>query len=192
MSSYPVFYIPFGEYFLNDYDYTELKKDTRSQASYGECIRILDDYPNLEQKITELFWDYLKEIGFTAYFRMTTSWLTKINKGESIKAHSHKNCEFSGVLYYDDDYTDQTPLHFANPLINLTQFHDAGAKPTGYTNDWTLEPEKNLLIFFPSYISHYSEVSKSDKPRRSLAFNFAPSGTYGAGDSTMNTRWLNS
>lgn len=191
MSSIPIFYIPFGIYSL-PYDYTELKKDNRSRGVYGECIRILDDYPDLAERILEKFLQYTKDIGFTNNFVMTTSWLAKLNQGDSIPSHNHKNCEFSGVLYYDDDYQGHPPLRFANPLKDLTQFLDDNAKPTGYMNDWALNPEKNVLVFFPSYISHYAEANQIDKPRRSLAFNFAPTGTYGAADSTMNTQWLSS
>ena len=206
MSSIPVFYIPFGVYYLeSEYDYTELKKDKRFteghsevinnsgiRHKYSHCTNILNDYPNLAKKILDLFHTYMREVGITTNFSLTTSWLVEVNKGDFIHTHKHKNCEFSGVLYYDDDYTDQAPLEFANPLFDLTSFHDTNARYNGYTHDWQLPPEKNLIVFFPSYINHYGNRNTTDKPRRSLAFNLAPSGKYGAGDSTMDTRWLNS
>ncbi len=200
-STYPVFYIPFGEYTLTNYDFTELSNDKRiingedqgqENLAFGENIRILDSYPVLSQKILDLFEKFIDDIGFTAKFSFTTSWLTRLRKGDKIQEHVHKNCEFSGVLYFDDDYTGQTPLQFVNPLRHLTQFHDAFAKPSGYVNDWTLEPKKGLVIFFPSFIYHYALESESDKERRSLAFNLAPKGQYGNGDSTMDTQWLSS
>ena len=205
MSSLPVFYIPFGVYYLeSEYDYAELKKDKRfttghsqviSNAGiskrYSSCINILDDYPNLSKKILDLFHTYIREIGMTANFILTTSWLVEVNKGDFIHTHKHKNCEFSGVLYYDDDYTDQAPLEFVNPLTDYTAFRDTKAKYNGYTHDWEIPPEKNLIVFFPSYIEHYGDKNPTDKPRRSLAFNFAPTGRFGTGDSTMDTQWQN-
>ena len=65
MSSIPVFYIPFGVYYLeSEYDYTELKKDKRFTEGHSEvinnsgishkyshCTNILNDYPNLAKKV---------------------------------------------------------------------------------------------------------------------------------------------
>ena len=55
-------------------------------------------------------------------------------------------------------------------------------------NSWTISPEKNLLVFFPSYLEHRI-INNKDK-RRSLAFNIVPIGGYGTGDSSMDTSWL--
>lgn len=202
--SFPVFYIPFGECSIANFDFTELKKDTRwvkgaSQNMYGndyteDRYKILDSYPELKRLILSNFFKYTNEIGVNTNFILTTSWLTQCRKGETIASHCHKNCEFSGILYYDDDYTDQPPLIFANPLPRLTQFQPSpgSGETTGYTNHWNRYPEKGLLLFWPAYIEHSMMAKKTDKPRRSLAFNFSPIGLWGNADSTMSTSWLSS
>lgn len=121
----------------------------------------------------------------------TTSWLAAIEKGGYVHSHSHANCWFSGLLYFDDDYTKSVPLHLKDPntcqsIINVnTRNYNLGYPVT-------IQPEPNLLIFFPSYIVHQSEPQKEDKKRWSLAFNFYPRGKIGEEltDSYFDTRWL--
>lgn len=206
--SFPVFFIPFAEFKL-DFDFTELQKDDRwikgtaqrenfgryDTEMYPDRYRILDKYPQLSRLILSKFFQYTNEIGIDTDFVLTTSWLTKCEKGDTIAGHAHKNCEFSGILYYDDDYTNQPPLLFSNPILRcFTTFAPApdSGLTTGYTNDWNRLPESGLLLFWPSYIAHSMYAKETSKPRRSLAFNFAPRGDWGHGDSTMNTSWLSS
>ena len=210
--SFPVFFIPFGEEKITDYDFTKLRDDERwapstSQADRhnigapfysNQIFRILEDYPKLERKIMMKFYKYLNELGISDQFQLTTSWLTNVGKGDSITGHSHKNCEFSGILYFDkqENYENQPPLTFENPLRRMTMYQTSNmAVINGYQSDWSRSPEEGLILFWPAYISHSCETKTerwSDKNRRSLAFNFTPTGFYGTADSTMDVRWLGS
>ena len=210
--SFPVFFIPFGEEKITDYDFTKLREDERwapstSQADRhnigapfysNQIFRILEDYPKLERKIMMKFYKYMNELGISDQFQLTTSWLTNVGKGDSITGHSHKNCEFSGILYFDkqENYENQPPLTFENPLRRMTMYQTSNmAVINGYQSDWSRSPEEGLILFWPAYISHSCETKTerwSDKNRRSLAFNFTPTGFYGTADSTMDIRWLSS
>ena len=55
---------------------------------------------------------------------------------------------------------------------------------------WKIQPQKNCLLIFPSYLQHSIEKSIEDTTRYSLAFNIIPVGEYGSQDSTVNTEWL--
>ena len=136
--SFPVFFIPFGEEKITDYDFTKLREDERWAPSTSQAdrhnigapfysiqiFRILEDYPKLERKIMMKFYKYLNELGISDQFQLTTSWLTNVGKGDSITGHSHKNCEFSGILYFDkqENYENQPPLTFENPLRKMTMY----------------------------------------------------------------------
>ena len=61
-------------------------------------------------------------------------------------------------------------------------------KPNAMTKDIGIRPENNLIVFFPSWITHYSLPNES-KERRSLAFNFMPRDSYGFSDSYFDPRW---
>ena len=210
--SFPVFFIPFGEEKITDYDFSKLREDERwapstSQADRhnigapfysNQIFRILEDYPKLERKIMMKFYKYMNELGISDQFQLTTSWLTNVGKGDSITGHSHKNCEFSGILYFDkqENYENQPPLTFENPLRKMTMYQTSNmAVINGYQSDWSRSPEEGLILFWPAYISHSCETKTerwSDKNRRSLAFNFTPTGFYGTADSTMDVRGLSS
>ena len=58
------------------------------------------------------------------------------------------------------------------------------------SKEWQVQPKKNMVIFFPSYLEHSILNNTSKKPRHSLAFNLIPFGKYGVGDSTYNTEWF--
>ena len=87
----------------------------------------------------------------------------------------HSNCWFSGVYYFQDSYSG---LEFKNPIER-----DIDLKNNKLTNNWRLQPKKNMLVFFPSYLHHRIEKNTFDEVRHSLAFNIMPDGTTGVVDS---------
>ena len=78
----------------------------------------------------------------------------------------------------------------------INQFNNFGVgsrkgKGNNYNaKEYLVTPQKNMLLFFPSYLWHTILNNHSDKPRYSLAFNLIPLGQYGSGDSTYNTEWF--
>ena len=169
--------------------------------------RILEDYPEIKRILDDKFTDFAEDLGIGTYakegskledwtptrarFRITTSWVTDLKKGDFVQMHNHTNNEWSGIVYFDDDYTDQPPLTFKNPLRIFSSY--SPERPAiGLSTDWQRVPEPCLILFWQSYLHHgVDSVSRSDKPRRSLAFNIMPVGPYGDADSSMDTRWLN-
>jgi hypothetical protein len=54
-----------------------------------------------------------------------------------------------------------------------------------------IEPEKNLLVFFPSVLRHRVSKYSGKDNRYSLAFNLFPTGKIGNGDSSIDFDNLN-
>ena len=159
-----------------------------------EAVRMLENFPDLKNKILDKFYEYVTQLLLHKIkWKMSTSWATHVEKGRGVDPHVHKNCEFSGLLYFDDEYIDQPPLEIDNPLSIFTSFFgcDTSIQGDQYQSGVHFYAEKGLLLFFPSYLHHQVGEVTRDKPRRSLAFNFVPTGYYGQGDSTINTKWLN-
>jgi hypothetical protein len=50
---------------------------------------------------------------------------------------------------------------------------------------FVIQPDKNLLVFFPSDLKHKINVYTGLKDRYSVAFNLIPVGTIGLGDSSV-------
>jgi len=159
--------------------------------------RVLDYYPYSKEVITEYFNNFVRnnfEYTSDGYegvpFKLTTSWMTKLGKGDKIHLHNHQNCMWSGVFYFDEYTEKDVGLSFQNPIPKDFQFVIGRSKWNPMTKDVTVQPEHNLLIFFPSFLYHYGDRLNESEGRKSLAFNFVPTGLYGIGDSSYNPAWV--
>jgi uncharacterized protein (TIGR02466 family) len=155
-------------------------------------LKILKKYTDIESIILNNFQYYAKNVlDIDNNFIISTSWITKVDKGSYSQLHSHKNSFYSGVLYFDEyDVNDTGKLEFYSPVLPHTDFL---ILPKNYnifnSSTWTISPQKNLLIFFPSYLYHQIIEHSSENTRYSLAFNIVPTGEYGTGDSLSNAVW---
>ena len=169
--------------------YEYVTTETNFKNSMSKDIRILKKFPRIEKIFLNYFDKIAKEVFlYDETFRITTSWITKTEDTQS-ELHSHKNSFYSGVYYFDEYSEDSGSLQFKSPLFSHSDFSLIPKKWNIMNNNsWTISPEKNLLVFFPSYLEHRI-INNKDK-RRSLAFNIVPIGGYGTGDSSMDTSWL--
>lgn len=158
----------------------------------NDSFNILDRHP----RVKNILLSYWKRINSEYLFNecehiITTSWITKTKKLEYSQVHWHKNSYFSAVYYYGEYDDGCGDIIMLNPLEKFTDFYtpSPGQNNIFNSNVWGAKPKKNKLIFFPSYISHQVSGHNSDLPRYSLAFNISPVGTYGAGDSYIDTNW---
>ena len=159
-------------------------------------MRVLESYPQIKKVLLDAFIPFAKEIMlFSNEFDISTSWLTRMEKGDESPVHLHANSFWSGVYYYGEEYDDASPLAFEHPLSNHIKDFGFFIKPDGINEYNGLEniiyPRKNQLLLFPSYLKHSVYEQKSEKTRYSLAFNIVPIGHYGGGDSQYNTKWFN-
>ena len=111
-------------------------------------------------------------------FKITTSWITRSQPGQSSNYHNHSNCVYSGVLYL------ATPINCGG-ISFLDYFDKQTIKiiPTKYTlhnsKEFTFHPKAKTICFFPSDIHHKILLNHSNEVRFSLAFNLFPSGQLG-------------
>ncbi len=164
-------------------------KSAGSIKSYStNSLQILDKFPTEKEIILKYFYFYIKTLlkFDDLNFKITTSWATKTEKGGFSQFHNHNNSAFSGILYFDN--IGGGNLKFENTGIIPRQI--LLGEPSEWnlynSNSWTIQPEKNKLIFFPSYLYHGVTVNDSDVTRYSLAFNFFPEGKIGSGDSSID------
>lgn len=155
---------------------------------------ILDEHP----RVKNILLSYWKKVNKEFLFNdcehiISTSWITKIERGQFSQVHWHKNSYYSAVYYYDDYDDECADLIMLNPLDKFTDFYTPSSDQNNIFTSavWGAKPKKNKLLFFPSYISHSVGQHRSNSSRYSLAFNICPIGEYGNGDSYMDTRWYN-
>jgi len=115
-------------------------------------------------------------------FYITTSWVIKHYKNNYSQQHRHRNSLFSGVVYLQVDgesgaikFTDDR----SSPLFPH-QLH-LRCKSTNIYNarSFTILPENNDIIIFPSNLMHEVLPNKSNLVRYTLAFNVYAAGPIG-------------
>jgi len=160
---------------------------TGSQVSLN--YNVLDKFKVIKDQIENGFIEFKNNIlGLeTTNFKMTTSWVTKTPPNCGSQRHSHKNSYYSGVLYLTD-HLDQSPILFFNPNDSKNSILTNPEKEYNNFNSktWSVHPEKNKVILFPSHIDHMILKNFSNKDRYSVAFNFFPFGEFGSDDSRIN------
>ena len=156
--------------------------------------RFLQNFPILKQVLLNRFYDFLdeSEMYYQNEYVISTSWIARVEPGQYSSQHFHKNCFYSGIYYFEDEYSSKCGnLIIQSPIQQLKDFNLHPTQFNEYnSDDWTFVPESKRLIFFPSYLSHVVTENKSNRIRHSLAFNIIPIGEYGNGDSTYNTDWV--
>jgi hypothetical protein len=154
-----------------------------------ENLSVLDDFPEEKKffldKFNEIKNDYLRHTN--TEFIITRSWGTKTEKNSYSQFHKHCNNYYSGVFYPDNGTTDSAPIEFHNPL-EVYHSYQIGVEDSNDFNMGicSINPDKNMLIFFPCYLKHRIGTHLSGTPRHSIAFNIHPVGKYGDRDSTVN------
>ena len=175
---------------LKEHDESFFKTEYGSGNKGSKDTRVLKKYPRIEKLLLKKFDKVVKLMSWKNEFIITTSWFTECDSGQDCQLHLHMNSFYSGVYYYDD-YEDKSGcLKFESPVSNLSCFYILNEESNLYNSFyWKIPPEKNKLLFFPSYLKH--QICKHDGKgvRKSLAFNIVPVGKYGNGDSTYNTSW---
>ena len=173
-----------------NFKYYDTDKGTGSYQSFN--LRVLNKYPRINKLLLKKFEKVAKEyLNFNHQFIITTSWFTKVEKDGYSHVHRHKNSFYSGIYYFDEYTNESGELELANPLNDKSDFLLNSEDWNIYNSDgWTIPPQKNLLVFFPSYVRHSVKRNIGSNIRYSLAFNIIPTGIYGSGDSAIDTSWL--
>lgn len=106
-------------------------------------------------------------------------WLNINSKKDFNVVHTHTGSVISGVFYIKcPENCGNLVLKNQNDDIlrcylrhsNLIGGIDYGF--TQYTSEvWSITPEENTLIMFPSWLEHYVEPNNSEQERISIAFN---------------------
>ena len=187
ITRYPIFPSSVYAMYLKD-DVSEFFNSIVGSVNFGTYgadnphtvskFTLLDDYPEMKKLFTDVSLQVLSEVAGAKKIKMTTSWLTAIEPDETPVMHRHTNSWFSGVYYFQD--SPYTGLEFKNPIER-----DIDLVTKGSLLNWRLQPKKNMLIIFPSYLHHKIEKNTSDEVRHSLAFNVMPDGIIGENDSTF-------
>ena len=98
-------------------------------------------------------------------------WLNVNRENHSNKTHTHPRSDLS-LTYYCEVPVNSGKIVFENPVLHQRTTAIWYEKKAAWNSEYiNLAPQKYTLIIFPSYLPHFVEPNKSNKPRISLACN---------------------
>ena len=144
----------------------------------------------LSNFIMESIEHFAKEILMYSYEKYTfsQSWISHKNPGQYHTMHTHPNSLISGVFYYGEDDPNIPAITFHKPTFGtnvsyLSPRYQSDRRKSEYAwETFSVNYTPGLLLLFPSYILHSVPINKSNKVRKSLAFNVMSKGKIGAED----------
>jgi hypothetical protein len=176
-----VFSTPISVYYLKNLDLSKLKESIdrsrirphgllgNGNSSYEFDLPILDKPENLyfKRSIEKCIDDYTDRTGLKR-LKIINSWFNKMMPEDYIKRHRHERSVVSGAFYIDVS-EDVTPLMFKSPLFPYKMI-DVYERFTNYSeNETGITPENGMVIIFPSWLEHYSEIETGN--RTVISFN---------------------
>jgi uncharacterized protein (TIGR02466 family) len=132
--------------------------------------RIIKETKNIIAKAITQFAEtiYVKK-PFTINF--DDPWLNVNRENHFNKTHTHPGSDLS-ITYYCEVSTNSGKIVFENPVLHQRTTMIWYEKHAMWNSEFIqLAPKKYDLIIFPSYLPHFVERNKSNKPRISLACN---------------------
>ncbi len=174
----------FNQSYLDSLKYCKYNNDT-GFTTVNQTILLEKEFSSvriqIEEKINDFFFNFLK---FNqGKIKHSLSWINLHKPTNFAPPHCHTNSFYSGILYLKYPINSgkvifHHPLEFPTyctttlkPLVS--EFNIFNSK------DWIIEPKDNMLIIFPSHLTHSTELNKSLDNRYSLAFNYFIEGEVG-------------
>jgi hypothetical protein len=154
---------------IDDIDYETITSEVLQQElvfSSGYGFRVYPDSDEC-QKLQDAIEVLANEV-LPLPVTLTDIWAVATNKGESVGYHSHHSNThmqpqeyWSGVIYTSsDDSSAELILHSFgyNRIESMTR----------------IKPEIGKIVFFNSYVPHFTTMHQSDIPRVAVSFNLKP------------------
>ena len=138
----------------------------------------------LTDKVNTYFQEVYEPVNEDLKLYITQSWLNFTTEGGHHHSHSHGNSIVSGVFYFRaDKEIDQIVFVRRQNLDYLNTFDLAIEKKQ--TSDfnaefWGVNVDTNMLVMFPSTVTHQVNTTTNTNVRISLAFNTFIRGTLGS------------
>jgi uncharacterized protein (TIGR02466 family) len=174
----------------NDIDNIEFSKSTGDNTAgfVSKKMRLLNEYPEIKKILFDEFNKFkdeclkLKDTNFN----ITTSWMTMTPTRGFCQHHHHKNSYYSAVLYEKPtNDIDSGNLILIRPTLSTLLPNEPEEHTILNSDQIIIEPDTNLIVFFPSYLYHRINMYTGKENRYSIAFNLFPVGELNHGDSSL-------
>lgn len=158
-------------------------KRTPNQGNETSVDRYLAKHKvlsTLHNFCTESINNYFQEVYRPKYqvnLKITQMWANYSQKGQWHHQHEHPNSFLSAVFYMQSD-KNLDKIYFSKPKYRQLSVHTEDFQ--AYNSDeWWFPTEENLLIIFPSDLTHRVAPVEAEKTRISISMNTFPIGILG-------------
>lgn len=169
--------------------------DDTGFVSVNTYVLELDELAKLKQDIQNHVNNYAYNIcGLSnAYdFYITNSWVMKHGEGDKAGRHYHSNCMFSGILYLKcEPNSGEITFHknwFIPTVVPQMLELDVDEYNAFNADSYTIVPEQNQIILFPSHLEHSVAKCRSQQERLCLPFNVFLKGELGHHNEVQTSR----
>ena len=131
------------------------------ETNYHTLRREGPDEMNVTTILEEELTEFMLQVG--GVVRVNTSWIERSTRGMSHSVHNHGQLGYSAACYVTYNPEKHTPTQFIAPFCHPINGDILQYEPPNI--------EEGDLIFFPSYLLHYTRPNQSDDERIVLSFN---------------------
>jgi hypothetical protein len=115
------------------------------------------------------YWNNILGIDTSVKLKTIHSWVTKHKTGHWNREHMHSNSTFTSCIYLQT-FPDSGELIFKKNPHHLNLFPYALEFDYSMTNninrtEFSVSPENNMIVFFPSHLNHYTTDNKNVSER---------------------------
>ena len=123
---------------------------------------------DFRQQIQDCVDHYASEYKLKQCF-IKNSWMNRVGKGGSVRAHRHEGSVISGAFYPVAD-EGSCPLVFKSPISMYRMSEILLTEDLYNCYNQEIPCEQGQLILFPSWLEHYTDDNKTDN-RITISFN---------------------
>lgn len=169
--SKPIFRTPID---LSNLDLSKVKWARNYNNWISENQDVLDqpDFQNLREQVygglSEYFYGIMNARNNVEIY-ITESWFNKTEKGQSHHRHWHPNSLVSGIVYIASEGTSGS-TRFITSQFDTIEYNISESNIYN-SRSWSIVPEVNTMMLFPSNVEHLVEEYLGDSPRITLSFN---------------------
>jgi uncharacterized protein (TIGR02466 family) len=140
--------------------------------------QVLDSYPELAElrqnifSAAELYWKEVLGVDSTIKLKIMHSWITQHLPGHWNRPHYHNSSIFTSTTYLQTSENCGDLIFNKNPhhlnLFPMMLELDYAQQNNVNCKNFSITPEPNLIVFFPSHLEHYTETNNSTTKRFAL------------------------
>ena len=173
--------------FILNSEYEDMQDGARGQLSKNKYILDKRSLSLLKKQLDKhiiVYTQTILKVDPKIKFCLENSWIIKHDPKDYARLHFHSNTFLSGVIYV------QVPPNSGDIIFSDRRAHNSLLSPIvkipyselniHNATQWSVKPEKNLLLIFPASLQHWVSANKTEESRYGIAFNYGIKGTMGS------------